>query len=70
MNDHLWLGYYRLACYMLTTLPNFDTLEGEERRQVIELRKSLIQFVKVTEEKYRLTRTIPTKKERRIERVG
>lgn len=70
MNDQLQLGMYQLARYMLTTFPNFDTLEGEERRQLINLRAALLQFIRATEVHYRLPRSTSTKSERRLERVG
>lgn len=65
MNDHLWMGLYRLTYYMLTTLPEFDTLEGEERQQMVQMKAALVQFIRVTEDKYKLTHTVRTKAERR-----
>lgn len=70
ISDQLWLGLYRLACHLLTTMPNFDTLEGEERRQAVLLKASLVQFIRVTEDKYRLPHTIQTKAERRHKQLA
>ena len=70
MSDHLWLGLYRLAYYMLTTLPALDTLEPTERQQVVLLKASLVQFVRVTEERFNLPHTIKTKDERDPRRLA
>ena len=71
MNDHLWLGLYRLAYYMLTTLPPPDTIEGvEERRQMNEVRGALCQFIRATENHFHLPVIRKSKAVKRLERFG
>lgn len=67
MNDALWLALYQLARHLLTTLPSLDTIEGVERQGAIEIKSALVSFVRVTERKFNLPSTIPSRKDRKEE---
>lgn len=65
MSEQIWLALYQLSRHLLTAIPSFDTLEGKERQEAVEIKAALVCFVKVTERKFGLPSTYHTKAERR-----
>lgn len=71
MNEHLEIGLYRLAYYMLQTIPPPDTIEGTERVSADQLRGALMAFIAAIERRHNLPRTFRSKRaDVRAERCG
>ena len=65
IDKHLILALYQLARYLLQSYPNLDTLEGQERKEAVEMKAALVSFTRVTECKFNLPHTYQTKADRR-----